>query len=38
MREALLFHKLLGAPIAVWRDGAGAWIPAEEIEIPPEEA
>ena len=37
VREALLLHKRLGAPIAVWRDGAVAWIPAEEIEVPPED-
>lgn len=32
-REALLLHKRLGLPIAVWRDGEVAWVPAEEIEI-----
>jgi hypothetical protein len=33
VREALLRHKQAGNPIAVWRDGAVAWIPAEEIVI-----
>lgn len=33
VREALLRHKKAGNPIAVWRDGAVAWIPPEEIEI-----
>lgn len=31
VREALLRHKLAGNPVAVWRDGAVAWIPPEEI-------
>jgi hypothetical protein len=35
VREALLLHKRLDAPIAVWKDGAVAWIPADEIEVPP---
>jgi hypothetical protein len=37
VREALLLHKRLGAPIAVWKDDRVQWIPAAEIEIPPEE-
>lgn len=38
VREAVLQHKLLGNPIAVWRDGKVVWIPPEEIEVPaPEE-
>lgn len=37
VREALLLHKRLGAPIAVWKDERVQWIPAAEIEIPPEE-
>lgn len=30
-------HKRLGQPIVVWRDGKVIWIPAEEIEVPPED-
>lgn len=37
VREAVLRHKLLGNPIAVWRDGEVVWIPPEEIEVPPPE-
>ena len=37
VREALLLHKRLGAPVAVWEDDRVQWIPPEEIEIPPEE-
>lgn len=38
VREALIRHKLLGAPIVVWEDGKTVWIPPEEIVIPePEE-
>ena len=37
VREAVLRHKLLGNPIAVWRDGKVVWIPPEEIEVPPPE-
>jgi hypothetical protein len=33
VREALLHHKRAGNPIAVWREGAVAWIPADEIVI-----
>lgn len=33
VREALLRHKREGNPIAVWREGAVAWIPPEEIDI-----
>ena len=38
VREALRRHKLLGEPIAVWRDGQIVWVPAEEIEIPEDDA
>ncbi|HEX6201260.1 MAG TPA: hypothetical protein VF150_13435 [Thermoanaerobaculia bacterium] len=37
VREAVLRHKLLGNPIAVWRDGEVLWIQPEEIEVPPPE-
>jgi len=38
VREALLLHKRLDAPIAVWENDKVKWIPAAEIEIPPDEA
>jgi hypothetical protein len=31
VREALLRHKRLGNPVAVWRDGRVVWLPPEEI-------
>jgi hypothetical protein len=31
VREALLRHKKLGNPIAVWRDGRVVWLSPEEI-------
>ena len=31
VREALLRHKKLGNPIAVWRDGRVVWLGPEEI-------
>jgi hypothetical protein len=31
VREALLRHKRLGNPVAVWRDGCVVWLPPEEI-------
>lgn len=34
VRDALLFHKRIGNPIAVWRDGQVVHIPPEEIQIP----
>lgn len=37
VRDAVLQHKLLGNPIAIWRDGEVVWIPPEEIEVPPPE-
>lgn len=37
VREALLRHKLLGNPVAVWRDGRVVWIPPEEIPVDGEE-
>jgi len=37
VREALLLHKRLDAPIAVWEKDRVIWIPASEIEVPPEE-
>lgn len=33
VREAVLRHKRLGNPIAVWENGRVVWIPPEEIEV-----
>ncbi len=33
VREALLYHKRNGNPIADWRDGKVVWIPADQIEV-----
>ena len=38
VRDAVLQHKQKGLPIVVWRDGKVAWIPPEEIVIPPDES
>jgi hypothetical protein len=35
VEEALWHHKLIGAPVVVWRDGKVMWIPPEEIPTPP---
>lgn len=37
-REALLRHKKLGNPIAVWRDERVVWIPADQIPVEDDEA
>jgi hypothetical protein len=37
VREALLRHKLLGNPIAVWREGRVVWLAPEEIPVGPDE-
>ncbi len=34
VQKALLRHKKLGNPIAVWEDSRVVWIPPEEIEVP----
>ena len=31
VREALIRHKKLGEPVAVWRDGEAVILPPEEI-------
>jgi hypothetical protein len=36
-RQALIAHKREGVPIAVWRENQVVWVPADEIEIPPDE-
>ena len=33
VRSAVMMHKQLGDPIAVWRDEKVVWIPPEEIEV-----
>lgn len=33
VREALRRHKLLGNPVAVWRDGKVVWVAPEDIVI-----
>jgi len=37
VRDALLFHKRMGNPICVSREGRVVWIPPEEIRLPEEE-
>ncbi len=37
-RDARRLHKQTGHPLAVWREGKVAWIPADEIEVADEEA
>lgn len=32
-KDALLRHKKLGNPIAVWRDERVVWIPADQIPV-----
>ena len=33
IRAALLRHKQMGKPIAIWRNGKVVWVPADQIEI-----
>ena len=33
VRKALAWHRQMGNPIVVWRDGRVVWIPAEEIPV-----
>ena len=35
VRQALLIHKRLGNPIAIWKDGKVVMVPPEEIVISP---
>ena len=37
VREAVRRHKLLGNPIAVWRDNKVCWLQPDEIEVPEED-
>jgi hypothetical protein len=32
VRDAVLRHKQLGQPLAVWRDGKTVWLTPEEVE------
>jgi hypothetical protein len=34
--QALRMHKLLGNPVAEWRDGKVVWVRPEDIRIPDE--
>jgi hypothetical protein len=36
VREALIMHKRIGNPIAIWKNGKVVIVPPEEIEIPPD--
>jgi len=38
VREALRRHKLLGNPVAVWRDGKVCWLQPNEIVLPEEDS
>ena len=38
VNQALLMHKRIGNPIAIWRDGRVVIIPPEEIVIPPDDS
>jgi hypothetical protein len=38
VREALLMHKRIGNPVAIWKDGRVVIIPPEEIVIPPNDS
>lgn len=33
VREALLRHKLLGNPVAVWKNGKVVWLQPDEIPV-----
>jgi hypothetical protein len=37
VREAVLRHKLLGNPVAVWREGRVVWLQPHEISLTPDE-
>jgi hypothetical protein len=37
IQETLRTHKLLGQPVVAWRDGKVVWIPAEAIELLPDD-
>jgi hypothetical protein len=37
VREAVLRHKQLGNPVAVWREGRVVWLQPHEISLAPDE-
>jgi hypothetical protein len=37
VREAVLQHKQLGNPVAVWREGRVVWLEPHEISLAPDE-
>jgi hypothetical protein len=37
VREAVLRHKQLGNPVAVWREGRVVWLQPHEIALVPDE-
>lgn len=38
VRQAVRRHKLLGNPIAIWRDNQVVWLQPDEIVLPEENA
>ena len=36
--DAIQRHKQMGLPLAVWKDGAVAWVAPEELENPQEDS
>ena len=38
VRAAVLEHKRAGHPVAAWQDGTVVWIPADEIDLPEDDA
>jgi hypothetical protein len=36
VRRALIEHKRAGNPVVFWENGQIRWVPADQIEIPPE--
>jgi hypothetical protein len=38
VNHALLMHKRVGNPIAIWKDGKVVIVPPEEIVIPPDDS
>ena len=38
VRDALRIHKLLGNPVATWRDNKVCWVQPEDIPLPEEDA
>jgi hypothetical protein len=38
VRDAVRMHKLMGNPVAEWRDGKVVWVQPEDIQIPDEPA